>query len=139
CKHVYEYPFDENVLKNHYMKKHLKIWESIKESKRGRKARFEEKKNFLIQQERKKIFSVAQELNNKLNNSMSQLLNNELNNSIQEIELPLESCNDNNIHSEIVSEKNNQKKTSFCIEFEGDEKVELQISNFPPIKAKFFL
>ncbi|CAG8653956.1 2112_t:CDS:1, partial [Scutellospora calospora] len=35
CKHVYEYPFDENVLKNHYMKKYLKIWESIKESKRG--------------------------------------------------------------------------------------------------------
>ncbi|CAG8726579.1 7878_t:CDS:1, partial [Scutellospora calospora] len=58
---------------------------------------------------------------------MSQLLNNELNNSIQEIELPLESCNNNNIHSEIVSEKNNQEKIFFCIKFEGDKKLSFKL------------
>ncbi|CAG8476099.1 881_t:CDS:1 [Scutellospora calospora] len=132
CGHVYENP-NQSTLKGHYMGKHDLVWASIRINKKGRKAKYQEKKNLLIQKERERIFSVAERLNDEFINSMIQ----EKEPSVHHINDELN--NENNDIETISKDKNEEKSISYInlidsIEFEGHEKIEVEIGNIP-IKA----
>ncbi|CAG8440361.1 794_t:CDS:2 [Scutellospora calospora] len=67
---IYKPPINETVLKNHYMQKHLTVWEMIRGSRKGRSKTNKEGNDLLIQMDKERIFSVAERLIEELVNSM---------------------------------------------------------------------